>query len=126
MLEGRKVILGWCAAGLALPLLLGGGSWLAYQAGWGFLSEGLGGPFFFATPFAPFAARELFAARGAAALAPGVLAAGLNVALYAFDGWLYLRWRGLLKVDRYLRLVASVGALHFLLLAVASVVAFSH
>ena len=126
MREPRSVILGWCGAGLALPIVLGGGSWLSYQAGWGFLSEGLSGPFLFSTPFAPFVIQASFAAHGTAVLPPALLAAGINLILYAFEGWLYLRWRSLAPVDRYLRLVPAMGALHFLLLAVASVLAFGH
>jgi hypothetical protein len=114
----------WLLASMVVPVMLGGGSWLTYQAGFGFLSEGLAGPFFFSAPFAPFLARAYFGPHGAGVVWPSVLAVTGNWLVYGLGAALHRRWLGLPRVDRLLRLVPSFGGVLLVLLAVSSIVAF--
>ena len=121
----KRLILMWMGASLALPLALGGGSWLAYQAGFAFLSEGLAGPFFLSAPLAPIAAMVYFGPKGPSLVGPVTVAVIGNVLLYAACGYLHARWAALPTVDRWLRLSPVVGLVFFTVLAIASIVAFS-
>ena len=121
----NRLIAQWILASIAVPVLLGGGSWLAYEGGFGFLSEGLAGPFFFSMPMAPFIAVVYFGPKGQSLIVPVALALGGNVLLYVGLSRLHARWQGLARVDRWLRLVPSVFAILLAVLGASSIIAFS-
>jgi len=114
----------WMGVSLALPLTLGSGAWLAYQAGFAFLSESLAGPFCVSAPFAPMAAVVLFFPKGPNLVGPVTVAVLGNRLPYAACGCLHARWAALSKLDRWLRLAPVVRPLFFSVLPSSTSLAF--
>ena len=123
----RLLMIRWAAAGLLVPLALGGISWLAYLAKLGFLSEALAGPALFAAPLSPFLIRPATSAdaHGGTLFLIGAAVLLGNLALYAAVGALSWRLGSLPRVNRLLRLTLVIGVGFAAVSVVASLIAFT-
>jgi hypothetical protein len=106
-------LLRWILAGCAVPLLLGGISWLGYAVGLAFVAEALAGPAMFSAPLSPFLVKAFTASdlHGVMPWVVGVGVAAFNVTLYAALGSLHWRLRRQPPVNQalWLTLVIFIG-----------------
>ena len=117
----------WALAGVLVPGVLGGLSWLCFEAR-------IGGPFdllanlsMFAAPFWPFVLKA-FQGRDAHGLVPYLIAMGViacNVALYVAVGALEWRLRAQPRVNQLLWLTLVIGVGFAILKFLALILAFA-
>ena len=123
----RRLLLRWVLAGVLIPGVLGGLSWLCFEARIGTLFDALANLSLFAAPFWPFVLKA-FQHRAAHGPASYVVAGGAviaNALLYATVGVLHWRLRAQPRVNQLLWLTLVIGFGFSVLRFAALVAAFA-
>ncbi len=126
-LSRRQLLLRWGLAGVLIPGVLGGLSWLCFEARIGALFDGLANLSLFAAPFWPFVLKA-FQHRTAPGIGPYAVAGAAvfaNALLYLVVGALHWRLRAQPTVNQMLWLTVVIGVGFSLLRFAAMVGAFA-
>jgi hypothetical protein len=126
-LPRRQLLTRWAAAGVVIPAVLGGLSWLCFETRLGNLFDAFANLSLFAAPFWPFVLKTL-QHRAAHGVAPYAVATGAviaNALLYTAVGALHWRLRNQPAVNRMLWLTVVIGIGFSVLKFVALIGAFA-